>query len=217
MSFPDKKYLKSLLVTDQKRFDSYSAEDKLLAFSGVFLNSVADFLLDDNIKWKKEKLKIDDLTLTGTNPTFNKIVLGKAKSSPAKLRELLGKKEIRKIFGPLTVSTRPILVIYYNGEYRTFDGMHRVISALTKNKTYINAYVGRFKARPKPKCEPHLIYDLIRPYKRGLSKDRKGLITSLKYLKKTYSNVEALLKERFNSKYLKSREIQEIIKEVLKK
>lgn len=215
MTFPDKKYLSDLLDKDRERLENYDPESRLLAYSGAFLNSVADYLLDANIRWRKRIMNIDDLKLTGTNPRFNEVVLKLASGSPEKLREIIKEPATKRVFGKLVFSARPILVMNIDGQYRIFDGMHRTIAAILKGKNTITAYVGKYAGKPKPICEPHVIYDFIRSYKRGVNTDRRGLIAALRFLKKSYSNVGPLLKTRFDARHIKDPAIQKIIKQVL--
>lgn len=217
--FPDNKYLKNLVKNlEAKNAKRQSNIDKLLMHSGAAMNWIADYITDDNVIWKKEKLLVDKLYLTGTNPEWNKIVIDICERSPKKLRKYFKDyPEASKIFKVAAFESIPVLVRYDEGKYKILDGMHRIIAAIRKGKKYIIGYVARIKNRPKPKCEAHVIYDILRAYQRGINKDSKRLETSLSYLKKSYNNVKWLLKNRFNENWVHDEKIQKIIKKVLKR
>ena len=71
---------------------------QVLMYSGVLLDWVGEWVSDTSVSWQKKKIKIDDLTLTGTGPEWNKIILEKAERSPRKLRQLFEDKKIHKVF-----------------------------------------------------------------------------------------------------------------------
>jgi hypothetical protein len=217
--FPYKKYLKKLVRNlEAKNAKRQSDIEKLMMHSGVVMNWIADYITDDNIVWKKEKLLIDKLYLTGTNPTRNKIIIDICERSPKKLREYFQKHPNKmKIFKEAVFQNIPILVRYDEKKYKVFDGMHRTIAAIREGKKYITAYVARIKGKPRPKCEAHVVYDLLKTYQRGINRDSKGLESSLRYLKRSYSNIEWLLKHRFNENWVHDRKINRIINNVLRK
>lgn len=217
--FPDKKYLKELVRNlETKNAKRQSEIDRLLMHSGAAMNWIADYITDENVVWKKEKLLIDKLWLTGTNPKWNKIIIDTCERSPKKLRKYFkDNPRALKIFKEAVFESVPILVRYDEKKYKILDGMHRVIAAIRDNRKFIDAFTARIRHRPKPKCEAHVVYDLLRAYQRGINKDSKGLESSLSYLKKSYGNVEWLLKNRFNENWVHDEKIQKIIKKVLKR
>lgn len=181
------------------------------------MNWQADFLLDETVKWRKRKITLDDLYLTGTNPKWNAIILGKCQRSPKKFKEYLKKNPgAKKIFGKAKFSAYPILVRHEDKKLKVLDGMNRVVSSLRDGREEIIAWVAMSSKNPKPKVESHVIYDFLRSYHRGINKDKKGLVAALKFLRKSYSNVDHLLRERFNIKWVPDEEIQKIIKEALR-
>lgn len=218
LNFPDKKYLQNLSRHTQSIIGRrLPLKNQLMAHSGVMLNWVSDYLTDSNIQWLKKKIKLDDLTLTGTNPRWNKIIIEKCERSPQKLRALFKtNKSLKSVFKTAKFSALPILVRLEKKKYSVLDGMYRVIAAIRDNKTGVAAFVAKKAGKPKPQCEPHVVYDLLRAYQRGLNKDRKALITALRFLRKSYSNVTDLLKERFNKDWVRDEEIQKIIREALR-
>lgn len=218
-NFPDKEFLKALAGHLRSQIEAHQRNklsEQIVMYSGAALNWIADYITDENISWERETIFIDQLWLTGTNPEWNKIVIDKCQRSPRKLKEALRRPAIRKIFKKAEFNPLPILVRYEDEKYKVLDGMHRVIGAILKGKKQIKAWIAMPQGKPSPRCEPHVVYDLLRAYQRGLNKDRKALLIALKFLKKSYGNVEGLLKHRFNKKWLPDDEIQEIIQEALK-
>jgi len=218
-SFPDKKFLNKLLKYSKKKADiSLDVVEQLLIYSGASLNWIGDYVTDKNAQWTKEKLNIDRLYLTGTNPKWNAIIIDRCKRSPQKLREYFIKnKGAKKLFAEAKYQNLPILIRYEDNQYKVLDGMHRTIAAIRDGKKEINAYIVRLKSRPRPQCEAHLVYDLLRSYNRGINKDKNGLVSVLRFLRHSYSNVDDLLRKRFSKPYIPGDdEIQDIIKISLK-
>lgn len=217
-SFPDKNFLRNLANNLQNITESYqNPEEKLLMYTGAAMNWIGDFITDKNIKWKKAVIEIDKLTLTGTNPKWNRVIIDACGRSPEKFRDFLKIPKNRRIFSAARFNKAPILIRIENNQHKVLDGMKRVIAAILKDKKTINAFVAKSTWRPRPKCEPHIIYDFLRAYQRGINKNRKDLISALKFLRKSYSNVDDLLKNRFNKNWLPDPKIQKVIKEALGK
>jgi len=218
MPFPDQEYLQNLIKHLETRVKSNSTtQDLLLMYSGAAMNWIADFVLDESVEWEKREMEINQLTLTGTNPQWNKIILEQAERSPEKLRELIiNNQDIANTFKTAEFNNAPILVRFEDEKYSVLDGMHRVVAAIRDGKKLIAAYTGTPSQNPKPMCEPHVVYDLLKVYHRGLNRDRAGLIAALKFLKQAYVNVEDLLTNRFGPQWIANKDIQEIITEVLK-
>jgi len=219
-NFPDKKYLRALIKHLGGKLAKTHRDpiENLLAYSGMAMNWIADYVTDSSILWTKETLPLDSLYLTGTWPEWNKIIIDKSSRSPAKLRQLINSNpKTKNLFKDANWAEIPILIRFEEGKYKVLDGMTRTIAAIRDGKRTITAFVARQKGkRPKPSIEPHVIYDLLRAYHRGLNKDRKSLIIALRFLRKSYTNVDDLLKNRFSKTWVPSDEIQEIIKEALK-
>ena len=193
-----------------------SDADNLLTYSGALMNWLGDYLTDPNIRWVKKNIPIHTLYLTGTNPKWNKIIIAQAKRSPKMLHRVLLLPKVQHMFKSIKNDGTPILVRYDEGKYKVLDGMHRVIGAIRDDKEKIAAYIAYQKGKARPMCEPHVVYDLLRAYQRKLNTDKKSLIAALRFLKKSYSNVEELLRKRFNASWLPDPKLQAIIQEVLK-
>lgn len=218
-NFPDKKFLDRLVKHMQDKVNaSQEPLEKLLTSCSAAMNWVADYITDETINWTKETLEIDDLYLTGTNPEWNAIIIDRCQRSPNKLKELLKTDpKVAALFSKAEFKDLPILVRQEEEKYKVLDGMQRTIAAIRDGKKTIEAFVARSSGKFRPNCEPHVVYDLLRAYHRGINKDREGLVVALRFLRHSYANVENLLKTRFSKPYIPGDdEIQEIIREALK-
>ena len=216
-NFPDPKYLERLASHLRTKVESSQTTlELLIMLSGASLNWISDLVTDENILWTKEELPLKSLYLTGTTPEWNEIVIDKCQRSPLILGKLMeADSQIAKLFCDAKFVSEPILVRLDEEKLKVLDGMHRVIAAIRDKRETIFAFVAKSKGIPAPKCEPHVVYDLLKPYIRGMNRDKDGLIISLRFLRKSYVNVEDLLKNRFNKTWIPSDEIQEIIQESL--
>lgn len=216
-NFPDEQYLNELVRQLEEKAKGWQGPlDKLVMLSGVQLNWIADFMTDPNVVWSKEELPIEKLTLTGTNPEWNAIVIDKCKRSPKLLQEFFATNPPElALFADTKFVEVPILVRAEGEELRVLDGMNRAIAAIRDGKTAIVAYVARVNGAPRPYCEPHTVYDLLRAYQRKMNTDKAGLVSALKFLRKSYANVDELLRNRFNKAWLPNEEVQSAIQEAL--
>lgn len=196
--------------------------ERILVNAGVRLNWLGDFLANPKIKYKKIDLPVDQVVLTGTNPDWNRILLDKCGRSVEKFRALIERdKKVREKFTKeASFGTEPILTRGPDekGFYHVFDGMHRFVGAVIKNRRKVKAYVPTNADKHLPVCEPHTVYDLIRGYGRHArgARGRKELYHALKLLARTYENVPDLLRKRFSAKYIPDDEVQKIIKKVVR-
>lgn len=195
-----------------------SSLEQLVMYSGAAMNWIGDFFTDPGVTWEKKELRVDDLVLTRTSPEWNAVIIARAEKSPTKLRELLRTDPaVAALFADAHWNEQPILVRSENG-YLVFDGMHRVVAAIRDGKETIVAWIATRTATtpPQPACEPHVIYDFLRAYRRGSNRDRDGLITALRFLRKAYGNVDVLLTTRFGPGWLPDEELQAIIAEAMR-
>ena len=214
-SFPDKKYLRQFTEYEvAKANDRQDDLDRILTASGVMLNWVGDIMTDPGWQWERRRMMIDELTLTGTNPEWNKVLIDEAQRSPHKFRAMLtADPKLKKMFGQVDSSKRPIMVRRDEDKLKVFDGMHRVIGAILAGRQEIEAFIGTPPAKPQPSCEQHVVYDLMRAYHQKRTTDRPGLVAALHYLRYAYANVDELLRTRFNRDWVADDEIQAIITE----
>lgn len=217
------KYIESLAVAEDKKSKALlDSRGRVLVNAGIQLNWIGDFISNSKIKYKLIKVPINKVLFTGTNPNWNKILIDRCEKSVEKFQALIkNNSEIKeRFFKEALFGDEPILMRGpdENGLYRIFDGMHRFVGAVLKNKKTISAYVPINEDKYLPTCEAHVVYDLIRGFQRH-AKDQQGkreLYCALKLLARTYENVVGLLKNRFNFKYIPDKEVQKVIEKVIK-
>ncbi|MFA6198307.1 MAG: hypothetical protein WC734_04110 [Patescibacteria group bacterium] len=216
-NIPDAEYLTDMVKHMRHKFERHNgALEQLLVYTGALLNWVGDFMTDPNVSWTKEDVEVEKLYLTGMGPDENAFIIDQAKRSPRQLQVILhNNHEAQALFAKHTFDPLPILVRLDEDKIKVIDGMHRVIGAIKEDQITITAYFARQTGIPQPHCEPHVIYDLLRAYERGINKDTAGLITALRFLRQSYFNVEQLLRERFNEGWINNPETREIIRQVL--
>lgn len=216
-AFPDQQYLGRLLKRMQKKaMKAQSPLTQLSAATGTLLNWVGYYLTDPAMQWRKEDLAVDALWLTGTWPGWNAVILDRCERSPFRLRELIRQEpEVAQLFADAPADKEAILVRFEDGKYKVLDGMDRAVAAIRDGAVAISAFIATPTGPPKTQCEPHVAYDLIAAYQRGLNRDREGLVAALRFLIAAYANISELLRTRFISSWLPDNDIQKIIREVL--
>lgn len=199
---------------ERKARERQNDTDRIVTASGILLQWVGDFVSDPNVDWEKAEIKVDDLTLTGTNPEWNGVILETCHRSPTEFREFLhDHPEKKTVFDRATFHPNPILIRRENEKLKVLEGMHRTIAAIRDGRQTLSAWIATSIGPNRPRCEPHVVYDLIRAYARKTTTDRAGLIAALQYLRSAYSNVDQLLAERFSGSWVKDDGLQEIIDE----
>lgn len=218
-TFPDQEYLKRLTAHLRDRVDEERPDHELLLmYCGALLNWVSDYVGDESVTWSKQTLRLDDLWLTGTNAEWNAIIIERCERSAEKFRALLDADALVKaMFQKAHGRNEPILVRYDDDKRKVLYGMPDTVVAIRDGQSTIEAFVAKTAGKPKTVCEQHIVYDLIRAYQRGLSKDRTGLVAALRFLNESYSNVGETLRVRFQKALLPEDEVQQIIAEVLAK
>jgi hypothetical protein len=218
-----KQYLKELAKHEKEKCGKYLEDPRkaILVHAGIALNWLGDFFANENIKWEKQIVDVNDIIFTGTNPKTNEILLQKCARKPSRLVPYLKEHPEDKeyLLSEASYSDKPILLRISEGKYKVVDGMHRFVGSVLQEKDEIEAYVAINESEILPVCEPHVVYDLIRGFIRNAKDDegKEDLFHSLKLLSRTYSNVDKLLKERFNSKYESDEDVQEVISKVINK
>src|SRR3989344_8639287 len=115
------------LIKHLRKTGVQSYQSELAMLCGAKLNSIADYVNDRSIKWDKKRVLIDSLTMTGTNPRWNKILIKKCGRSPERLRKFIEASSIRKkYFMNVEYSNATILVRADGAELKVLDGMHRL-------------------------------------------------------------------------------------------
>lgn len=215
-------YLSELAKHEKEKYGKYMEDPRkaILVHAGIALNWLGDFFANENIKWEKLTVPVDEILFTGTNPKTNEILLEKCERQPKNLIPHLEENQEDKeyIESVASYGDEPILLRKREEFFLVLDGMHRFTGAVLEKQDTVEAYVATNDHEVLPECEPHVIYDLIRGYQRH-AKDEDGkedLYHGLRLLNRTYANVGTLLKERFNKKYVNDDDVQEVIRKVLK-
>lgn len=218
MNKPDENFLQDLIKHSKGRVeDFYSEENQLIMYSGALLNWVGDYISDQTIEWRQEALNIDDLYLTGTNPEWNQVIIDQCQRSPIKLRQMIREEEsVREMFENQPLTDIPIMVRHEEGKLQVLNGMHRVVAAIMNQREEITAWIAELNGKAQPRCEAHVVYDLLRSYLRG-NCNEEGLKQSLMFLIDGYANVKDLLRNRFGYEREKDDGLRRIIDEVLAK
>ena len=219
------KYLRNLAQSEEEKSKSFNntSRHKILIHSGVLLNWLGDYFANPKIKWQKKLVPIKNILMTGTSPEFNKIFIKQSQRSPSKLLNILEKDKKLKDkvlkWANKTKGFTELIILRKEGKYyKVLDGMHRFVKVVLAGVTEIESYVPLNEKSELPVCESHIVYDLIRGYLRN-ARDKAGqkqLEQSLMLLLRTYSNVEDLLKNRFNLDYVPEKDVQDVIKKVFK-
>lgn len=212
--FPDE-YLKGLEENHRQKVEqALNPAERLLLYSGARLNWVGEYINDESIHWQLENIPVDNLTLTGTSPEWNAIIIDRAEKNPQKLRALLKEPDVAAMFTNSQYIDIPILVRKEENKLKVLDGMNRTIAAIRDGISEIRAYVGTREGKPSPIVEPHVLYDFIRAFQQrgGNVEDFKG---GLRFLIDSYSNARDVLTNRLGPEWIRDEKIQQIIKEVI--
>lgn len=173
---------------------------------GWKLKQVFAILSDDKFQWKLKVIRLQDIYLTGMSPVMDKYIIKKfnhnatAFAKAWKINKIM-RQEIAKT-GFSAHNERdgfPVLAYRLGDSYRVFDGMRRVILALTRNQPTIKAWVGyKINAKGRPLISANRCYFLSNLYNQAKSKDKsleKAITRIGKEINKDYRNGrETLLK-----------------------
>ena len=219
------RFIKKLAVHQAKKVSGQIADPRasLLVTSGIHLNWLGDFFGNPEIKWQEKNVPLEKIKFTGTNPEWNKILLDNCDRSPKKLQALIKRNpKIKKVFNQKSYSANQPVVLRQDlenkGYYKVLDGMHRMVAATISGKSKVKCLVCTNEEKVLPICESHVVYDLMRGFIRS-AKDKQGekeLYHALKLLSRTYANVTPLLRGRLGKKWVLDKDVQKIIKRVLK-
>jgi len=218
------KYIESLAAHEESKCRAFlNPRMQILVNAGIRLNWIGDYLANPKIKFRYGKIAVDKVLFTGSTLDWNRILIKRCHKSVNEFRELISNNQTikKKFLKEASYGVEPILLRGPDekGFYRVFDGIHRFVGALIKNRKNISAYIPVDEEKHLPICEAHVVYDLIRGFQRS-AMDKRGeiqLYHALKLLCRTYENVPALLKTRFNHKYISDETVQKIIRKTLKK
>ena len=221
------RYLEKLAGYEEEKAKEVlkSPRDKILVYAGVHLNWLGDFLGNPDIKWVKKKISVNNIEFSGMSPEANEILLKKCERSAEKLKELIKedsllKEKLEKEFLSEEIRGDPILIRIRpdTGKYTVLDGMHRFVGMVLRDVKKVEAYLPINEEGKLPHCEPHVVYDLIRGFRRNADdeKGEEGLYQSLLFLTRIYGNVKDLLRTRFSRKWVHSERASDIFEKLLR-
>jgi hypothetical protein len=174
---------------------------------GWKLKWVYQILSDDKFQWKLKDIPLEKIYLTGLSPTIDKYTIKKFNHNPmafakAWKNNLQMRKEIIKTgFGAHKERDGfPVLTYKIGDNYRVFDGMRRVLLALTRKQKNIKAWVGyKVNIKGKPLISTSRCYFLSNLYNQAKSKDKileKSIIRIGKEINRDYRNGKEVLLKR---------------------
>lgn len=215
----DKKFLKELADHEKEKVEAeLSDRERTIMYAGARLNWVGDYIGNPAMLWEEKDLELEELEFTGNN----EFLINVCERSPKIFQEMITNdpKLKEKYTQDASFGDEAILVRTSDHDfvkYKILDGLHRVVGACLSGRKTIRAMVPQNEKNVKPVCEAHTVYDLIRGFIRNRHNEigREELFFALKLLINTYSNVEDLLKNRFNEEWVKDKATQEIISKVL--
>ena len=215
-------YLEALAGHETSKAESLlDARGRILVSAGVRLNWMGDFLANPSIEYEKKEVVLRDILFTGTEPDWNEVLLKQCDGSVETFQSLIASDiEMKEKFkAEASFGREPVLLVGPNedGQYKSFDGMHRIVGAAIEGRDTITAFVAQNVEDHLPICEPHVVYDLIRGYQRNARDEagKKDLYHGLSLLARTYANVIDLLQHRFGPDRLDEDDIQEVIQRVV--
>ncbi len=189
------------------------------------LKSVFRVLSDSRFSWKKKKIPVRGIILTGMSPLMDEYVIKKCDRSPIAFGEMWKKdKKMRdkiKKSGFSAHSERdhfPIFVAHEDGKYKVFDGMRRTLLAIIGNKRYITAWVGDMKRKnEKPIISEGFCYVFSQIYKNGkrTKKQNDAFVEVGKIISKEYENGRDVLRTRIGG-WSHDGRIKEIFERMIK-
>ncbi|MFH1583404.1 MAG: hypothetical protein ABIB72_03765 [Candidatus Falkowbacteria bacterium] len=207
----DDKFFKKI----DKSIDNFNGREGEMSFwnlvasiaEGWKLKLVFQILSDDKYQWKLKNIPLEKVYLTGMSPTIDKYVIKKFNhNSVAFARAWKASKAMRQEIIKTGFSAHkerdyfPILVYKISDSFRVFDGMRRVLLALTKNQKSLKAWVGyKINAKGRPLISANRCYFLSNLYNQAKNKDKtleKSIIKIGKEINKNYRNGREVLLKR---------------------
>ena len=174
---------------------------------GWKLKQVFSFLSDDKYQWKLKNIPLEKIYLTGMSPVIDKYIIKKFNRNPLtfakawKVNKNMRQEIIKTGFSAHKERDYfPILTYRSDEHYRVFDGLRRVLLALTKGESTIQAWVGyRINAKGRPLISANRCYFLSNLYNQAKSKDKnleKSIIRVGREITKDYRNGREVLLKR---------------------
>ncbi|MBI4779298.1 hypothetical protein HY797_02510 [Candidatus Falkowbacteria bacterium] len=174
---------------------------------GWKLKQVFAVLSDDKYQWKLKDIPLEKIYLTGMSPTIDKYIIKKFNRNPVafakawKMNKAMREEIIKTGFSAHKDRDYfPILTYKIGDSYRVFDGMRRVLLALTKNQKNIKAWVGyKVNAKGRPLISANRCYFLSNLYNQAKVKDKileKSIVRIGREINKNYRNGREVLLKR---------------------
>jgi hypothetical protein len=175
--------------------------------------------------WSLEKVRLDDVTMTGMSPYMDK-VLKQAQWTPSKFARIWkrGRRytKAKEAEGIRPYSQRdyfPILLRESDRQLKVFDGMRRTCVAALQEKADVIAWVGRIcRSKGFSLINPDKVLALRVLYDNSPTKDQKLLkaiqVIMRRYLKQ-YRNGEEVVKNVL-SEWEEDPNLAKVVKDILK-
>lgn len=189
------------------------------------LKSVFRILSDPRFSWRKKKIPVRNIILTGMSPLMDEYIIKKCGRSPITFGEMWKKdKKMRDKIRKSGFSAHseldhfPIFVIHEDGKYKVFDGMRRTLLAIIGNKQYVAAWVGDMKRKNgKPIISEGFCYVLSKVYKGGkrTKKQNDAFVEVGRIISKEYGNGREVLETRIGG-WSHDEYIKEIFERMIK-
>jgi len=198
-----------------KSIDSFTVREGESSFwnllaaisEGWKLKQVFAVLSDDKYQWKLINIPLEKIYLTGMSPIIDKYVIKKFNRNPLlfaedwKTNKIMRQEIIKTGFSAhKDRDSFPVLTCKIGQNYRVFDGMRRVLLALTKNQKSLKAWVGyKVNEKGRPLISANRCYFLSNLYNQAKTKDKaleKSIIKIGKVINKNYRNGREVLLKR---------------------
>jgi len=202
-----KKIDKSIEVLDKREGEPSFWNFVASISEGWKLKQVFAVLSDDKYQWKLKEIPLENIYLTGMSPIIDKYVIKKFNRNPVlfakawKVNKTMRQEIIKTGFSAHKNRDYFPILAYKTGEsYRVFDGMRRILLALTKNQKSIKAWVGyKINIKGRPLISANRCYFLSNLYNQAKTKDKtleKSIVKIGKEINKNYRNGREVLLKR---------------------
>lgn len=198
-----------------KSIDNFNLREGEISFwnllasiaEGWKLKQVFVVLSDDKYQWKLKNIPLEKIHLASMSPVIDKYIIKKFNRNPLafakqwKTNKIMREEIIKTGFrAHKERDSFPILTYKIGENYRVFDGMRRVLLALTKNQSTIKSWVGyKINAKGRPLISANRCYFLSNLYNQAKSKDKnleKAIIRIGKEVNKDYRNGREVILKR---------------------
>jgi hypothetical protein len=191
------------------------------------LKAVFSILSDTKYKWRREKVALEKIVLTGMSPAIDRYTIKKFQRSPIRFREAwIRNEKMRKDilatgFGYHKERDHfPIFLHESDDGLRVFDGMRRTLLAAIEGKKYLDAWVGRVtNPKGKPLISGGFAYVFSQVYFRALKREgqriNKPFIKVGRIISKEYRNANDVFKNRI-ARWNQNKEVKKVFGQMTK-